>query len=78
MKSSQVVEKILAHSPNMLNAGKIRPKKKIKILTLYPGYDGMVKKTFHVTVPLNAPRFHVQSVLIHRSEDLFAMALRDL
>jgi hypothetical protein len=26
--------------------------KKVEILTLYPGYDGMVKKPYHATVPL--------------------------
>jgi hypothetical protein len=30
----------------MLNAAKVRPKKtKTEILSLYPGYNGMVKKT---------------------------------
>ncbi len=37
----------------MLNAAKVRPiYKKIEILTLYPGYNGIVKKTSHATVPL--------------------------
>ncbi len=39
--------KILAHFPNTLNAAKVRPKK-IEILTLYPGYNGMVKN--HLTL----------------------------
>ncbi len=30
-------------------------KTKIEILTLYPGYDGMVKKPYHATVPLSLP-----------------------
>jgi hypothetical protein len=28
-------------------------KNKIEILSLYPGFDGMVKKTSHATVPLS-------------------------
>jgi hypothetical protein len=38
--------KILALSSNTLNAAKVH--KKIEILTLYPGYDGMVKN--HLTL----------------------------
>jgi hypothetical protein len=33
----------LAHYPNALNAAKVRQKN--EILTLYPEYNGMVKKT---------------------------------
>jgi hypothetical protein len=41
-----------------LGIRKMQPKfdqnfKKIEILTLYPGFDGMVKKTSHATVPLS-------------------------
>jgi hypothetical protein len=32
---------------------KVYQNKKIEILTLYTGYDGMVKKPSHATVPLN-------------------------
>jgi hypothetical protein len=35
----------------MLHAAEVQ-KKKIEILTLYPRYDGMVKKPSHATVPL--------------------------
>ncbi len=57
--------KILAHSPSTLRAAKVQPqKKKIEILTLYPRFDGMVKKKSHATVPLSqeydaAREFHV-------------------
>ncbi len=44
--------KIFAHSPNTLNAAKVPPNQKIiKILTLYLGCNGMVKKPTHATVP---------------------------
>jgi hypothetical protein len=31
---------------------------KIEILTLYPGYDGMIKKPSHTTVPLSTNVYH--------------------
>jgi hypothetical protein len=36
---------------NTLNAAKVRQKN--EIFTLYPGYDGMVKKPSHATDPLS-------------------------
>ncbi len=41
-------------TPNMLSADKVR--KKIKILILDPGYDGVVKIPFHTSVPLKRVR----------------------
>jgi hypothetical protein len=52
MESSQVTEK----SWRTLRIRKMQPKfdkKKFEILSLFPGFDGMVKKTSHATVPLS-------------------------
>jgi hypothetical protein len=38
-------------------------RKKYEILTLYPGYDGMVKKPSHATVPLRLLLLTVSDVL---------------
>ncbi len=46
--------KIFAHSLNTLNAAIVRRNKKIIILTLYPGYDGMVKKIISRYCPFHS------------------------
>ncbi len=58
--------------------------KKFEILTFYPGYDGIVKKQSHATVPLNLPppliwrnmrgfpqerkTVHIYCIILHRSK----------
>jgi hypothetical protein len=42
----KLLKNLVAHSPNALNTAIFdQNKKKVEILSLYPGYDGMVKKT---------------------------------
>jgi hypothetical protein len=41
-----------------------RNKNKIEILTLYPGYDGMVQKPSHATVPLKGMYYNILLVFL--------------
>ncbi len=70
IESSLVVEKSWRTLRIRLMRLKFNQNKKIEILTLYPGYDGMVKKQSHATVPLKPTAFipsHCPPPSIHTS-----------